>query len=73
MRQVKLVIKASLLQLPPVHACSKLCNQVFTYELARRLAQAGSPVTCNALDPGTVNTKMLLAGWGPMGIEASGR
>ena len=26
-------------------------------------------ITCNCLDPGTVNTKMLLAGWGPCGID----
>lgn len=26
----------------------------------------------NCLDPGTVNTKMLLAGWGPCGINVSG-
>lgn len=51
---------------------SKLCNQVFTYVLSDRLQKTGSPVTCNALDPGTVNTKMLLAGWGPMGIDVSG-
>ena len=25
----------------------------------------------NCLDPGTVNTKMLLAGWGPCGIPIS--
>ena len=26
-------------------------------------------ITCNSLDLGTVNTKMLLAGWGPCGID----
>ena len=28
-------------------------------------------VRCNTLDPGTVNTKMLLAGWGACGIPVS--
>jgi hypothetical protein len=28
-----------------------------------------SIVTCNCLDPGTVNTKMLLDGWGSIGIH----
>jgi len=54
------------------YSLSKLCNQVFTYQLAGRLAGrgAGAP-TANCLDPGTVNTKMLLAGWGPCGIPLS--
>lgn len=30
----------------------QLCSMLFTYELARRLEQAGSSVTCNCLDPG---------------------
>ena len=30
---------------------SKLCNLLFTYELARRLAQQGSGVTVTAYDP----------------------
>jgi NAD(P)-dependent dehydrogenase (short-subunit alcohol dehydrogenase family) len=40
-------------------------------ELAERLKNKGSPVTVNTLDPGTVNTKMLLAGWGRCGIEVA--
>eukprot|EP00899_Mesostigma_viride_P020214 jgi/Mesvir1/28194/Mv04748-RA.1 len=48
---------------------SKLCSVFFTYELAERLKDEG--VTVNCLDPGTVNTKMLLAGWGPCGIPVS--
>mmetsp|Transcript_4785 Transcript_4785/g.7060 ORF Transcript_4785/g.7060 Transcript_4785/m.7060 type:complete len:112 (+) Transcript_4785:2897-3232(+) len=41
-------------------------------EIATRLEDSGvdrSRITCNSLDPGTVNTKMLLAGWGPCGIN----
>ena len=38
------------------YARSKLCNLLFTYELARRLA--GSGVTANALHPGLVRTNI---------------
>jgi hypothetical protein len=38
-------------------------------EFADRLQSADVDTTCNCLDPGTVNTKMLLAGWGPCGID----
>lgn len=42
---------------------------MFSMELARQLEDHGEVgITSNALDPGTVNTKMLLAGWGPIGI-----
>lgn len=41
--------------------------QFFTKELANRLGSNG--VTTNCLDPGTVNTKMLFAGWGACGID----
>jgi len=44
------------------YARSKLCNVLFTYALARRLA--GSGVTANALHPGVINTNLLRAGWG---------
>jgi len=50
------------------YSTSKLCNAMHAVELASRLKTAGSHVTCNTLDPGTVNTKMLLAGWGACGI-----
>jgi retinol dehydrogenase-14 len=43
------------------YAVSKLCQVLFTVELAERLA--GSGVTSNALHPGVVNTKLLRAGW----------
>eukprot|EP00815_Leptocylindrus_aporus_P001570 CAMPEP_0116060848 /NCGR_PEP_ID=MMETSP0322-20121206/6674_1 /TAXON_ID=163516 /ORGANISM="Leptocylindrus danicus var. apora, Strain B651" /LENGTH=296 /DNA_ID=CAMNT_0003545575 /DNA_START=230 /DNA_END=1120 /DNA_ORIENTATION=- len=51
---------------------SKLLDAMLTMEMAERLSNAGflsNRVTVNTLDPGTVNTKMLLAGWGPCGIE----
>lgn len=34
------------------YSLSKLAEQLFTFELADRLRAAGSPVTCNCLDPG---------------------
>jgi len=51
---------------------SKLLDAMLTIEMAARFQQAGidvDQITCNCLDPGTVNTKMLLAGWGPCGIN----
>lgn len=45
---------------------SKLLNIMFSTELARK---APPGLTCHALDPGTVNTKMLRAGWGMSGIN----
>jgi NAD(P)-dependent dehydrogenase (short-subunit alcohol dehydrogenase family) len=51
---------------------SKLLDAMLTIEFADRLEAAGfgpERITCNCLDPGTVNTKMLLAGWGRIGIE----
>jgi NAD(P)-dependent dehydrogenase (short-subunit alcohol dehydrogenase family) len=51
---------------------SKLCDAMLSMEMAARLQAAGlgtDRITCNCLDPGTVNTKMLLAGWGPCGID----
>lgn len=53
---------------------SKLLDAMLTMEFAERLKQAGyttKHITCNCLDPGTVNTKMLLAGWGPCGINVN--
>jgi NAD(P)-dependent dehydrogenase (short-subunit alcohol dehydrogenase family) len=37
-----------------VYDHSKLCNVMFTYELARRLRTAGSKVTANSLHPGVI-------------------
>lgn len=51
---------------------SKLLDAMLTMEIAKRLRDANlgtDRITCNCLDPGTVNTKMLLSGWGPCGID----
>lgn len=54
---------------------SKLGNYLFTVQLANILnAQKDerlSRIKCLTMDPGTVNTKMLLAGWGACGIPVS--
>lgn len=44
---------------------SKLCNILFTYRLARMLGD--EKVSVNALHPGVIGTKLLLAGWGSRG------
>ena len=46
---------------------SKLCNILFTFELASRLKN--SAVTANCLHPGVINTKLLHAGWGMGGAS----
>jgi len=54
------------------YAESKLFDAMLTAEFATILECNGfgsNRITCNSLDPGTVNTKMLLAGWGPIGID----
>ena len=52
---------------------SKYMDALLAAEMAIRLEEKGwggvDRITCNSLDPGTVNTKMLLAGWGPCGID----
>lgn len=51
---------------------SKLFDAMLAAEFGTRLEDAGistNRITCNSLDPGTVNTKMLIAGWGPCGIH----
>lgn len=40
------------------YGVSKTCNILFTRELARRLREAGSSVTANALCPGLVDTEL---------------
>jgi len=51
---------------------SKLGDLMFTAKLAKVLASQSDPrlssIQCLTMDPGTVNTKMLLAGWGACGI-----
>ena len=49
------------------YALSKLASMMFTTELADVMKAQG--VTVNCLDPGTVNTKLLIAGWGACGID----
>ncbi|CEM00874.1 unnamed protein product [Vitrella brassicaformis CCMP3155] len=51
------------------YSLSKLCDVLLTVEIADRLKSRG--IVCHTQDPGTVNTKMLLAGWGPCGIDVS--
>ena len=43
------------------YSLSKLCNILFTYELAEKLQ--GEGVTANCLHPGVINTKLLQAAW----------
>ena len=54
---------------------SKLGDRLFTVGLADRLRVSQDPklsaIKCLTMDPGTVNTKMLLAGWGKCGIPIS--
>ncbi|KAL3933923.1 MAG: hypothetical protein SGBAC_010194 [Bacillariaceae sp.] len=54
---------------------SKLGDLMFTVQLAKILESHNEgdnekyhKIKCLTMDPGTVNTKMLLAGWGPCGI-----
>ncbi|MBW2615219.1 MAG: SDR family oxidoreductase [Deltaproteobacteria bacterium] len=44
------------------YSLSKLCNVLFTSELAERLK--GTGITVNCLHPGVIDTKLLKAGWG---------
>mmetsp|Transcript_34001 Transcript_34001/g.100195 ORF Transcript_34001/g.100195 Transcript_34001/m.100195 type:complete len:306 (+) Transcript_34001:88-1005(+) len=54
---------------------SKLGDYLFTVRLAKILDahtdERLSRIKCLTMDPGTVNTKMLLAGWGACGIPVS--
>ena len=45
---------------------SKLCDVMFTIDMAERFKKYG--ITVNCMDPGTVNTKMLIKAWGEIGI-----
>lgn len=52
------------------YSLSKLCDAMIVFELHEKY---GDPpkLTVNTMDPGTVNTKMLLSGWGACGIPVS--
>eukprot|EP00747_Dinoflagellata_sp_TGD_P193908 gnl/TRDRNA2_/TRDRNA2_60706_c0_seq1.p1 gnl/TRDRNA2_/TRDRNA2_60706_c0~~gnl/TRDRNA2_/TRDRNA2_60706_c0_seq1.p1 ORF type:complete len:237 (+),score=26.78 gnl/TRDRNA2_/TRDRNA2_60706_c0_seq1:48-713(+) len=52
------------------YALSKLCDAMIAMELHTRYAQPPR-LTVNTMDPGTVNTKMLIHDYGPIGIPAS--
>jgi NAD(P)-dependent dehydrogenase (short-subunit alcohol dehydrogenase family) len=43
------------------YSLSKLCNILFTYELAEKLHRTN--ITANCLHPGVINTKLLRAAW----------
>jgi NAD(P)-dependent dehydrogenase (short-subunit alcohol dehydrogenase family) len=49
------------------YALSKLCNILFSFELAQRLNSSG--VTANCLHPGVVNTKLLRASFDMPGSD----
>ena len=46
---------------------SKLCIAALSHEMAQRITPEDALVL--SCDPGTVNTKMLLSGWGRCGID----
>lgn len=50
---------------------SKLGDHMFTTQLAKIISNDVKlkHIKCLTMDPGTVNTKMLLAGWGACGID----
>ncbi|XP_033122482.1 retinol dehydrogenase 14-like [Anneissia japonica] len=48
---------------------SKTIDIIMALEMAEKFSDIG--ITVNTLDPGTVNTKMLYAGWGPIGIPVN--
>jgi len=51
------------------YSLSKLCVAAISHELALRISAEDALVL--SCDPGTVNTKMLQAGWGNCGIDIS--
>ena len=57
------------------YSLSKLGDRLFTVGLADRLGASKNPrlsaIKCLTMDPGTVNTKMLRAGWGYFGLDVN--
>lgn len=51
------------------YSLSKLCMAMLSMEQSSRFGSAEFPIVC--CDPGTVNTKMLEAGWGMYGVDVS--
>uniref|UniRef100_A0A0G4F6X6 Ketoreductase (KR) domain-containing protein n=1 Tax=Chromera velia CCMP2878 TaxID=1169474 RepID=A0A0G4F6X6_9ALVE len=51
------------------YSVSKLADCALALWFAEKLEKRG--IKCHTLDPGTVNTKMLLAGWGACGIDVN--
>ena len=51
------------------YSLSKLCNILFSYELAEKLKF--QKISVNALHPGVINTKLLRAGWGAFGSSST--
>lgn len=43
--------------------------EIYLNDTQRKLLDNMRRIQCLTMDPGTVNTKMLLAGWGPCGIS----
>ncbi|EFN55890.1 hypothetical protein CHLNCDRAFT_48791 [Chlorella variabilis] len=54
------------------YSLSKLADMLFTFGLAARLQAAGSPLTCNCLDPGTDADDELRAATDPSLARVSG-
>lgn len=46
------------------YGVSKLALNMWSYYLSRKLEQSGSQLVVHCVDPGTVSTKLLYAGWG---------
>ncbi len=54
------------------YSVSKLCNILFTYELAERIKENG--ITVNCLHPGVIDTKLLRSGWsGGLSVSEGGK
>ncbi|WP_022670575.1 SDR family NAD(P)-dependent oxidoreductase [Hippea alviniae] len=51
------------------YSCSKLCNILFAFKMARLLKHRNVSVNC--LHPGVINTKLLIEGWSACGLDLS--